>query len=124
MEYKPEMPRWQRIAYIVASSTRNRARYSLGKISSFSGSTNHRTSVDHSVNYLRQVFADFCQYGKLKTEEIEGRTVLELGPGDNVGVLLQFLAHGASRAWACDKFYSEHDKEHEKEHLSKAAGRI
>lgn len=114
MEYKPEMPRWQRIAYIVASSTRNRARYSLGKISSFSGSTSHRFSVGQSVTYLRQVFADFCQYGKLEAETIAGKTVLELGPGDNIGVLLQFLAHGASRAWACDKFYSEHDKEHEK----------
>ena len=37
--------------------------------------------------------------------------ILELGPGDNIGALLLFVAHGAHRAWACDKFYSEHDKE-------------
>lgn len=114
MEYKPEVPRWWRIAYIVASSTRNRMRYSLGKISSFSGSTTHRFSLEHSTSYQQQIFADFCQYGKLGPAEIEGRTVLELGPGDNIGALLLFIADGASRAWACDKFYSEHDKEHEK----------
>lgn len=114
MPYKPEMARWLRIAHIVTASTRNRVRYSLGKIGSSSGSTSQRITVEQSVAYQRQVFSDFCQYGRLTPEEISGKTVLELGPGDNVGVLLQFLAHGAARAWACDKFYSEHDLEHEK----------
>jgi len=114
MTYKPVVPRWWRIAHIVAASTRNRLRYSLGSIDSFSGSTTHRISVEESGRYVQQVFADFLQYGKLSAAEIEGRTVLELGPGDNVGVLLLFIAHGARRAWACDKFYSKHDKEHEK----------
>lgn len=114
MTYNPDVPRWWRIAYIIASSTRNRLRYSLGKIDSFSGSTMQRISVEASAGYAQQVFADFLQYGELGPAEIEGRTVLELGPGDNVGVLLQFIAHGATRAWACDKFYSSHDREHEK----------
>jgi hypothetical protein len=114
MTYNPAVPRWWRILHIIASSTRNRLRYSLGKIDSMSGSTMQRISVEASAGYARQVFADFLQYGKLGPAEIEGRTVLELGPGDNVGVLLQFIAHGASRAWACDKFYSKHDIEHEK----------
>ncbi len=114
MTYKPEVPRWWRIAYIIAASTRNRLRYSLGKIDSFSGSTMQQITVEASAIYSQQVFADFLQYGKLNPADIEGRTVLELGPGDNVGVLLQFIAHGARRAWACDKFYSKHDREHEK----------
>ncbi len=114
MAYSPEVPRWWRIAYIVASSSRNRLRYFLGKIGSFSGSTTHRITLEHSVSYQQQIFADFCRYGHLRPAEIEGRTVLELGPGDNIGALLLFIADGASRAWACDKFYSEHDKEHEK----------
>jgi hypothetical protein len=87
----------------------------MGKISSFSGSTTHRITLEHSTAYQRQIFEDFRRYGKLGPAEIEGRTVLELGPGDNIGALLLFLADGAKRAWACDKFYSEHDKENEKQ---------
>lgn len=115
LRYQPQVPRWWRIGYIVASSTRNRLQYSLGKISSFSGSTTHRIPLAESVAYVRKVYADFLEYGKMTPAQIEGRSVLELGPGDNIGVLIQFLADGASRAWACDKFYSEHDKEHERQ---------
>lgn len=112
---KPRMPRWLRIAHILASSTRNRLKFRLGMIGSFSGSTTRALSVDESVAYINRVFDDFVRYGRLSPADIEGKTVVELGPGDNIGVLLRFLAAGAKRAWAADKFYSKHDLEHERQ---------
>ena len=117
------MPRWQRIGYICASSTRNRWKFRLGRIDSASGSTTSAYTVDNSVGYVNMVYEELLRYGKLTPADYEGKTVVELGPGDNVGVLVRFLAAGAQRVWAADKFYSTHDIEHERQiYLKMRAG--
>lgn len=109
------MPRWYRILRICTASTRNRAKYRLGRIDSFSGSTTSVYTVEDSVRYINAVYQDTVHYGRLTPADIEGKTVVELGPGDNVGVLVRFLGSGAQRVWAADKFYSKHDTEHERQ---------
>jgi hypothetical protein len=109
------MPRALRILQLMASATRNRTKYRFSTIQSFSGSTTRTYTPADSAEYVRRVYEDFLQYGDLTPAQIEGRTVVELGPGDNVGVLLRFLAEGATRAWAADKFESIHDLEHERQ---------
>ena len=86
----------------------------LGRIDSFSGSSLTAVPVDQSVAYINRVYDEFVCYGKLQPQDIEDKTVVEIGPGDNAGVLLRFLAAGARRAWAADKYYSKHDIEHER----------
>ena len=110
----PSVPRWLRIMHVIAASTRNRWKYRLGRIDSFSGSSLTAVPVDQSVAYINRVYDEFVCYGKLQPQDIEDKTVVEIGPGDNAGVLLRFLAAGARRAWAADKYYSKHDIEHER----------
>ena len=109
------MSKWLRIAQIIASSTRNRLRFRLGSVDSFSGSTHDKLRVSESVAYCNEVFEDFVNFGQLSPENLQGRRILELGPGDNVGVALRFLACGAREIACLDKFYSTHDLEHERQ---------
>ena len=100
----PSVPRWLRIMHVIAASTRNRWKYRLGRIDSFSGSSLTAVPVDQSVAYINRVYDEFVCYGKLKPQDIEDKTVVEIGPGDNAGVLLRFLAAGARQAWAADEY--------------------
>jgi len=112
---KVAMSRWMRIFRVMAASSRNRMKFRLGRIDSFSGSSTNRLSAEESASYINLVYNDFVAYGNLTADKITGKTVVELGPGDNIGVLLRFLAAGASRAYGADRFYSIHDIEHERQ---------
>jgi hypothetical protein len=90
-------------------------KFRLGRIDSFSGSTANRLTAEEGVRYINLVYNDFIAYGNLTPDKIEGKTVVELGPGDNIGVLLRFIAAGAVKAYGADRFYSTHDIEHERQ---------
>ncbi len=76
---------------------------------STSGSTHGAFSLEQSLEYIDEVFGDYLAYGDLGDGELAGASVLELGPGDNFGVALRFLAAGAERVVAMDKFASVRD---------------
>ncbi len=63
-----------------------------------------RTSVEASVVYIQQVFADYLTMAHLSKEDIQGKRVLEIGPGDTLGVALLFLCAGACEVVCLDKF--------------------
>lgn len=69
-----------------------------------SGATHNAWTTDQSVSYIRDVFADYCTYGRVFEWNIEGANVLEVGPGDNLGVALQFYAAGAREVTCVDRF--------------------
>jgi hypothetical protein len=71
-------------------------------------------SEQDGVNYCWQQFRDYMQYGKLTPERLCGRTVLEYGPGDSIGVGLLFVALGARRFTCIDKFYGLRDDNKER----------
>jgi hypothetical protein len=73
---------------------------------STSGSTHEGFSLDESLAYIDGVFGDYLTYGGLGAADLAGARVLELGPGDNFGVALRFIAAGAKRVVALDKFAS------------------
>jgi SAM-dependent methyltransferase len=50
---------------------------------------------------------------KVGVDYIEGRTILEIGHGDNFGVALLFLAHGAKQFITVDRFESERNSTRE-----------
>lgn len=115
------MKRWARksrnliIAFKIFHNWQMRRRFAAGSIDTEHGSTHSRKDLAESLSYIEEQFQDYLTYGQLKSEQLRGRRILELGFGDNVGVALRFLAAGASRAVCVDKFYSKRNVAQERE---------
>jgi hypothetical protein len=56
------------------------------------------------LNRINSTFENYEKYGGLTPERLRGARVLEIGPGETLGVALRFLASGASQVTANDKF--------------------
>lgn len=79
--------------------------YRLGLRGHLSGTTASQLGPEGMVRYAHQVFDDYVRYGAGgDVGRIQGASVLEVGPGDNLAVALLFLAHGASRVTCADAF--------------------
>ena len=81
----------------VVRNLRTYARTCLGAVGGDSGSTHLNSSVDESVEYIRRVYADYFRYGSAPEDGLVGKRILEIGPGDSVGVALLLSAAGAER---------------------------
>lgn len=103
------------IIYKIFDNRRLRKRVESGDIETIHGSTHSSQSLSDSLAYIEKQFADYCDYAQLSPEHIRDNRVLELGPGDNLGVALKFLAAGAASVVCLDRFYSKRNVEHEKE---------
>ena len=103
------------IARLTASSFLRRARFAAGKIDSDTGSSTAAFPVESAVAYIQRTFDDYVRYGSLTEEVLQGAHLLEIGPGDNIGAGLRFLARGAARYTTLDKFFSRRDPAHERE---------
>ena len=78
-----------------------------------SGSTALAMRLDEAVAYVRSVVDDYVTYGALGDgERLRGKDVLEVGPGDNLGVALCLLARGANSVTCVDGFAPAHDSGH------------
>jgi SAM-dependent methyltransferase len=62
------------------------------------------TAVPAYLNRINSTFADYVKYGGLDDRRVRGARVLEIGPGETVGVAIRFLAAGAAQVTANDKF--------------------
>jgi SAM-dependent methyltransferase len=78
------------------------------------GSTHSNKTIEESLAYIDLQYSDYRKYAGLEPSRLKGKTVLELGCGDNVGVALRFLADGAAKVVCLDKFYSIRDLEKER----------
>jgi hypothetical protein len=80
--------------------------YYLGLSRHHSGATHtgFGFTVDQSVDYLRGCGQDYLKYAGVEESCVHGRTILEVGPGDNLGVALYFLAKGAKRVVCVEAF--------------------
>ena len=86
-------------------------RLALGRVASANGSTHRSWTAPRSVEYIAQVYCDYLACSGLTPA---GKRILEIGPGDNLGVALRFLAAGAAEVVAIDKFYSQRDSQQER----------
>jgi SAM-dependent methyltransferase len=102
------------IARLTASSFLRRLRFAMGRIESDTGSTTNSLSIDAAVAYIHRTFQDYERYGQLDAGAIAGARLLEIGPGDSLGVGLRFLARGAASYTTLDKFFSQRDTENER----------
>ena len=103
------------IAYKLFDNHRLRKRVASGDIETTHGSTHLNQSVADSLAYIEKQFSDYLKYSGLTYESLQGKRILELGPGDNLGVALKFLAAGAASVVCLDRFYSKRNAEHERE---------
>jgi SAM-dependent methyltransferase len=78
-----------------------------------SGSTGLSMSVEDAADYARRVVADYITYGAGgDTQRLIGKDVLEVGPGDNLGVAFLLLAKGARTVTCVDGFAPNFDADH------------
>lgn len=103
-------------AYLIATNYAYGLRGLLGRIGTSSGSRHSQIKdVGQSVGYVRGVFEDYSRHAGWKDGDLAGKSVLEIGPGDNLGVALLFLASGAERVACLDRFYSLRDERRQRE---------
>ena len=99
------------ILHRIVDNWRRRRAFQSGQTVNAYGSTHEFWSLEKSVNYINQVYREYLDYSGLTPDAFRGRRVLEVGPGDNFGVALKFLADGAAKVVSLDKFYSERNEE-------------
>lgn len=106
--------KWLLVGYIIVNSARLRLRTSLGRIDSLIGAVSRNRPLEETVEYIHRVYDDYRVYGDLSDEAIQGKRIVEIGPGDNAGVALKFLAAGAANVVCLDRFKTVRDPEHER----------
>ena len=68
------------------------------------GATHWRLDTRASVDYINRVYDDYVRYGAITPGWLLGKSVLEIGFGDSLGVALRFLAGGAAQVTSIDAF--------------------
>src|SRR3989344_8004674 len=53
--------------------------------------------------YSEEVFYDYFRYSGFTADFLKGKRILEIGPGENLGVALQCLAYGAEKVVCIDR---------------------
>jgi SAM-dependent methyltransferase len=90
--------------------------FRLGLRGHRSGSTARGLAIGRAVSYIREVAEDYVQYGAMgDVGRVQGKRILEIGPGDNLGVGLMLLAMGAESVTALDGFTPAADPEKNRE---------
>ena len=95
------------IAHRIFDNWRRRRAFKAGNTVTAYGSTHESWSLEKSVNYINLVYREYIEYAGVGPDALRGARILEVGPGDNFGVALKFLAAGAAKVVCLDKFYSE-----------------
>ncbi|MCO5325478.1 MAG: glycosyltransferase [Solirubrobacterales bacterium] len=88
------------------------------------GATHWSLPLQTSLDYIDGVFGDYLLHGGLAIADLEGAKVLELGPGDNFGVALSFLAAGANEVVATDRFVPYRNPENQRRIYAALAERL
>ena len=102
------------ILHRIVDNWRRRKAFESGQTTTAYGSTHESWSLEKSVAYINLVYREYLEYSGLTPEAVRGWRILEVGPGDNFGVALKFVADGAAKVVSLDKFYSERNEEQQK----------
>jgi SAM-dependent methyltransferase len=107
------IPLWKPLVYrfkwgVVAANAYQdllrRTGFVSGQIGNPYTSARDDSDIPPALNAINHTFENYAQYAHLSPESLNGARVLEIGPGNNVGVALRFVAEGASRVVALDRF--------------------
>lgn len=99
---------WLTCTYFLLDNFLSKLGIHIRNIESNSGSSHMGLSLDSSLAYIEEVFNDYKQYSGVS--RFSGR-VAEVGPGDNCGVGLMFLADGCESVDLVDRFYSKRNSQ-------------
>jgi SAM-dependent methyltransferase len=92
------------------------ARLRIGRTARWTGGRQSFRSTPESVAaYAHRTYGLVLERSGMDAHELAGRRILELGPGDNVGLALLLLAHGAEQVVAVDRFVPLRDLARERE---------
>ena len=105
----PRKPRWLIIAANLCHNLVAKWKFALGMVESNVGATHLRLSTEQSVAYINRVFDDYLNFGGIDAASLKGKRILEIGPGDNLGVALRCYAAGASQVVCLDKYFARRD---------------
>lgn len=95
------------VARLLVDNWNVRRRTRSGKMECSTGATHRTLDLAGSLRYIDGVFEDYLTYSGLAPGDLHGKRILELGPGDNLGVALRFLAAGSKEVICLDRFFSE-----------------
>lgn len=102
------------ITYNIYNNWRIKRRFNSGNYKTSIGSTHSRMTLSESLDYINRVFGDYLRYSGMAIEDLQDKRILEIGPGDNLGVALMFLASGSAQVVSLDKFLSKRESEQER----------
>jgi hypothetical protein len=88
------------------------------------GARHQRFSLTESVDYVTEVAADYFAYGGLTDERVRGARVLEVGPGDSLGVALLLIGLGARQVVCLDRFVTWRDPQQQRRINRELAARM
>lgn len=100
------------IAYQILANFISMVKIKGGNYNSMTGATHRKFSLKDSLAYIDRMRSDYDNYGSLT--DVRGWDILEIGPGDNLGIPLLYFAAGANKVTALDRFYSHRDTKQQK----------
>ena len=106
--------RTARLWYFAYTDWQSGRRLSASEIASDSGNAHAEMTIDESLDYIDRTYKDYLRYAGVSSGDMTGMSVLEIGPGDNLGVALRFLMDGARRVACVDRFYSDRDEDQQR----------
>jgi SAM-dependent methyltransferase len=101
----PTLERWRDSSFTLmtlsyfAGQVRNR----LGR-GHLSGATHSRMTPEGGAEYVLRVVRDYLRAAGWSASDLRGKRILEVGPGDNLGVALLMASAGAERVVCLDRF--------------------
>lgn len=101
------------IVYAVYQNWQIKRQQRAGKAENSSGVLHTRMTLSEQEHYVQRVFDEYLHYSGIAIDQLRGKRILEVGPGDTFGVALKFLAAGARQVVCVDKFFPKRDPERE-----------
>ncbi|PTL34930.1 hypothetical protein CLG94_12390 [Candidatus Methylomirabilis limnetica] len=77
------------------------------------GVTHLHKGVTESVAYVVTVFEDYFKFGSIEKQAFEEKDILEIGPGDSLGVALMMVGLGVKQVVCIDRFFTYRDPDKE-----------
>jgi len=93
-------------AYYLFDDWRARRRLACGDLATRSGSRHASLDIEASLRYIDRIHDDYLAYAG---RESLGGVIAEIGPGDNFGVAMRFLAGGAEHVHGIDRYRPARD---------------
>ena len=112
------------ILFSIYQNWLTKRRFESGQSASSLGSTHSQKSLSDSVAYINKQFDDYLYHSGIAAADLQGKRILEIGFGDNVGVALKFIAAGAAFVACVDKFYARRNRIQEKQIYSALRDRL